>query len=103
MRVACFPFYKTFRKTGLFLYPKHRSVPKSGTYRGRTPRRNRMERRNLLRNIATIIGFVLAVVAACVVRAWMPAEYAAYAGLAFFATILVIGGLAAFAASKFIK
>lgn len=62
-----------------------------------------MERRNLLRNIATIIGFVLAVVAAFVVRAWMPAEYAAYSGLAFFGTVLTVGGLAGFAAIKFIK
>lgn len=83
---------------------KPSGVPEPGTYRGRAPRRNRMEnRRNLLRNTATIIGFVLAVVAAFGVRAWMPAEYAAYAGLAFFATILVIGGLAAFAAAKLIR
>ena len=42
MRTACFPFYKTFRKTGLFLYPKHRSVPKSGT-----PERRYMEKKGM--------------------------------------------------------
>ena len=36
MRTTYFPFYKTFRKTGLFLYPKHRSVPNSGTSERKT-------------------------------------------------------------------
>lgn len=72
---------------------------------GRTPgKEDAMEdRKKLLRNAATIAGFGLAVAAALAVKAGLPEEYAAYSGLAFFGTVLAVGGLAAFAASKFIK
>lgn len=61
------------------------------------------DKKNLLRNIIIVAGFLAAVAAGFAIRAGLPQEYSRYSGLVFFGSILLIGGLAGFIASRFIK
>ncbi len=60
------------------------------------------DRGSALRSIVIVLGFVVGVIAAFIIRANLPEGMEKFTGLIFFGTIILVGGLIGAIASKFI-
>lgn len=58
---------------------------------------------SLMRNIILLLGFVLGIMAAFVIRANLPDGMEKFSGLIFFGVIILAGGIIGTAASKIIR
>ena len=58
---------------------------------------------SLMRNILLLLGFVLGIMAAFVIRANLPDGMEKFSGLIFFGVIILVGGIIGTAASKIIR
>lgn len=58
---------------------------------------------SLMRNIIILLGFVLGIMAAFVIRANLPDGMEKFSGLIFFGIIILVGGIIGTAASKIIR